>query len=248
MIRPLLASTALGLLALTPACADSAQTGGKMDRAEIEKIVHEYIVAHPEVIEEAIYALTERERVAAETAVKDAIAANWDALYNLPTDYSIGPADAPVTVVEFFDYRCGYCKRSVDWVQSLPAAYNNKVRVVFKEHPIFGGISHDAALAALAAGRQGKYNGMHVALMKLKSNDELTDKKIDDIAKELGLNVQKLRADMKSMEVQKQLADVISLGDALQVDGTPGFFIGDTVVSGANQPAIDAAIKKALAG
>ncbi|MEZ5998939.1 MAG: thioredoxin domain-containing protein [Hyphomonas sp.] len=248
MIRPLIATAALAALALTPACADSAQTGGKMDRAEIEKIVHEYIVAHPEVIEEAIYALTERERAAAEAQVKEAITANWDALYNLPADYSIGPDDAPVTVVEFFDYRCGYCKRSVDWVQGLPAAYDNKVRVVFKEHPIFGGISHDAALAALAAGRQGKYRDMHVAMMKLKSNDELTDKKIDEIAAGLGLDVKKLRADMKSMPVQKQLADVIQLGDALQVDGTPGFFIGDTVVSGANQPAIDAAIKEALKG
>ncbi|MCA8899383.1 MAG: DsbA family protein [Hyphomonas sp.] len=247
MIRPLFATAALALVALTPACADSAQSGN-MSRAEIEKIVHEYIVEHPEVIEEAIYALSARDKAAQEAAVKDAIKAHADELYNSPADYSIGPADAPVTVVEFFDYRCGYCKRSVDYVQGLPAAYDNKVRVVFKEHPIFGGISHDAALAALAAGRQGKYRDMHVAMMKLKSNDDLTQDKIDSIAEGLGINVQKMRADMKSMDVQKQLSDALALGDDLHVDGTPGFFVGDTAIEGANQPALDEAIKKALAG
>ncbi|MCA8903079.1 MAG: thioredoxin domain-containing protein [Hyphomonas sp.] len=248
MIRPMITAAALAVLALTPACADSAGSKASMSREEIEQIVHEYIVQHPEVIEEAIYALSARERAEAREAAKAAIVENADALYNLPTDYSIGPADAPVTIVEFFDYRCGYCKRSVDWVQGLPEAYDNKVRVVFKEHPIFGGVSQDAALAALAAGRQGKYVEMHIALMKLKSNDDLTSAKIDDLAKGFGLDVGKLRADMKSIEVQKQLSDALALGEKLAVDGTPGFFIGDNYYEGAYTDEIEAKIEAALAG
>ncbi|HPF24608.1 MAG: DsbA family protein [Hyphomonas sp.] len=247
MIRPLFVTAAFALVAMTPACADASKSTA-MERSEIESIVHEYIVNHPEVIEEAIIALNARDRAEAAQAAKDAIADNHDKLYNLATDHFIGPADAPVTVVEFFDYRCGYCKRSMDYVQGLPAQYDNKVRVVFKEYPIFGGISEDAALAALAAGKQGKYNDMHKALMGLKSNDELTDKKIDALAEGLGLNVKKMRADMKSTELKKQLDDMQKLGHTLNLGGTPGFYIGETAIEGADQNGIEKAIEAALKG
>lgn len=248
MIRPLLVTAALSLVALTPACADGSKQVTTLERSEIETIVHEYIVSHPEVIEEAIYALNARDRAEAAKAAKAAIAANHDKLYNLDTDHYIGPADAPVTLVEFFDYRCGYCKRSLSYVQGLPEQYDNKVRVVFKEYPIFGGISEDAALAALAAGKQGKYIDMHIALMSLKSNDELTDKKIDQLAETIGIDVRKMRADMKSTELRKQLDDMQTLGHALNLGGTPGFYIGDTHIEGADQQGIDDAIRAALAG
>ena len=248
MIRPLLVSAALAMVAMTPACADASKSPVSMERAEIEDIVHEYIVNHPEVIEEAIYALNERDRAQSAAAAKAAIAQNKDKLYALDTDHFIGPADAPVTLVEFFDYRCGYCKRSLSYVQGLPEQYDNKVRVVFKEYPIFGGISEDAALAALAAGKQGKYYDMHVALMSLKSNDELTQAKIDELAEGLGVDVKKMRADMKSTALKKQLDDMQKLGHALNLGGTPGFYIGDTAIEGADQPGIEKAIKDALAG
>ena len=219
-----------------------------MERAELETVIHEYIVTHPEVIEEAIIALNARDRAEAAKAAKDAISQNADELYDLDTDHFIGPADAPVTVVEFFDYRCGYCKRSMPFVQGLPEQYDNKVRVVFKEYPIFGGISETAALAALAAGKQGKYYEMHVALMGLKSNDELTEKKIDELGEEIGIDVRKMRADMKSVSLRKQLDDMQKLGHALNLTGTPGFYIGDTAIEGADQPGIEKAIKDALKG
>ena len=94
-------------LALLPACA---QPGGA-SQSEIEKIVREYILENPEIIEEALIALSEKEKVAQAAAAQAAIAANATELYARAGDYSIGPADAKVTVVEFFDYRCGYCKR-----------------------------------------------------------------------------------------------------------------------------------------
>ncbi len=245
MIRKILAASAMMPLVLTPACAEGAKTA-PMDKAEIEAIVHDYILAHPEVVEEALYALQARDAKQAADARKAAIAQNSDELYKNPSDPSIGPEDAPITLVEFFDYRCGYCKRTVDYVQGLPAEYDGKVRVVFKEYPIFGGISEDAALAGLAARKQGKYRQFHIALMKVKSNDDLTQEKIDSVAKSVGMDTAKMRADMKSVDLQKQLADVKALGRALDVGGTPGFFLGDTHIEGADQDGIEAAIREAL--
>ena len=198
------------------------------------------------MIEEALIALSDREKAAKAAAAQAAISENTKQLYSHAGDYSNGPADAKVTVVEFFDYRCGYCKRSLDWVNALPAAYGGDVRVVYKELPIFGGVSETAALAALAAGRQGKYLEMHQALMSLKTNDELTEANIDALAKEAGINVAKMRADMKSKAVKDQLAEMQALGEKLNVTGTPGFFIGDLHVEGANFPVIEEAIKKAV--
>lgn len=237
-----LSAMAIAGLLLLPACAQ----GGNPDRTEMEKIVREYILANPEIIEEALVALTEREKQNEAIVVRAAIADNWDRLYSVTTDYSIGPADAPVTVVEFFDYRCGFCKRSAHWAADLPEMYDGQVRVVFKELPIFGGISDTAARAALAAGRQGKYLEMHLALMDIQSNNDLTEEKIDAIAGDLGLDVRRMRADMTSGPVIQQLAEMENLGRALRVSGTPAFFIGDEYVAGADTRRVEQLIAAAL--
>lgn len=237
----LIAMAIAGLL-LLPACAQ----GGNPDRTEMEKIVREYILANPEIIEEALIALTEREKQNEAVVVRAAIADNWDRLYSVASDYAVGPADAPVTVVEFFDYRCGFCKRSAHWAAELPAAFNGQVRVVFKELPIFGGVSESAAKAALAAGRQGKYVEMHLALMDIKSNNDLTEQKIDEIARGLGVDVTRMRADMVSSAVIQQLAEMESLGRALRISGTPAFFIGNEYVAGADTRQVEMLIAAAL--
>jgi protein-disulfide isomerase len=238
--KPLLAMTAIAL-ALLPACAQPASS-----KAEIEKIIEEYIVANPEIIERAFVALQEKEALAKSEAAKAAIAANVDKLYGEKSDYSIGPANAKVTVVEFFDYRCGWCKKSVETVRGLPKKYDGQVRVVFKEFPLFDGISTTAALAALAAGKQGKYVEMHIALMELESNDDLTEAKIDELAKAVGVNVARMRADMKSTAVIDQLAESQALARALLIGGTPGFFIGEEHIEGADFKSIEAAIEAEL--
>ncbi|MEX1251240.1 MAG: thioredoxin domain-containing protein [Hyphomonas sp.] len=243
--KPLLALAATAIALMLPACADA---GAGASKAEIEKIVRDYIIENPEIIEEALIALGEKEKVAQAAAARAAINSNADKLYSLASDYSIGPADARVTVVEFFDYRCGYCKRSVDWVRALPEEYDGQVRIVFKELPIFGGISETAALAALAAGKQDKYLEMHVGLMAIKSNDDLTDASIDKVAQASGINVARMRADMKSMAVQQQLSEMKILGQDLAVGGTPGFFIGEQHIEGANIPLLESAIEDALEG
>lgn len=243
MINKLFAAAAVSALLLTPACAES---GSNLSKTDIEKIVHEYIVEHPEVIEEALITLSDREKAAAAERAAAAITSNADKLYNDPAAPFVGDENAEVTVVEFFDYRCGYCKRSTDWVRSLPKKYDGKVRVVYKELPIFGGISETAALAALAAHKQDKYLEMHLGLMGIKNNSDLTDAKIDEVAKAAGIDVAKMRADMASMDIQKQLADDKQLGRTLGVDGTPAFFVGGTGVVGADQMGLYQAIEAEL--
>ena len=237
----LLATTAI---ILTPACAQERVDA--TDKAAIEQVVRDYILENPEIIEEALIKLSEKQRLQAALETEQKIAENLDALYKNAADYSVGPADAPVTVVEFFDYRCGFCKRSAEWAAKLPEQYDNKVRVVFKEFPILSPESEKAALAAVAAGRQGKYIEMHLALMALDNKTGFGPDVIDEAARSVGVDVDLMRADMKSMALQKQVADSKSLARKLGIDGTPNFIVGTKQVGGADMAAVEALIEAEL--
>lgn len=244
MTRKLSAFAAATALALTPACAqDSANDN---ERAAIEKIVYDYLISNPEVIEEAIIALQAKREAETRSVASAAITDRLAELTANPNDYSVGPADAPVTVVEFFDYRCGYCKRSADWATALPEKYDNKVRIVFKELPILSSESEQAALAAIAAGKQDKYIEMHMALMALDNSSGFTPARIDALAAEIGIDVRTMRADMKSIAVQKTVADSKSLARALGIDGTPNFIVGAQMVNGADIAAVERYIEAEL--
>lgn len=232
-------------IALTPACAqERVDTASK---EAIEKIVYDYIMENPEIIEEALISLQEKRQAEELALAEAAIADNQDALFNNAADFSIGPADAPVTVVEFFDYRCGFCKRSTEWVLGLPEQYDNQVRVVFKEMPILSTESEKAALAAIAAGKQDKYVEMHTALMELDNGSGFGPEVIDQTAESIGIDVDKMRADMKSIDVQKAVADSKSLARTLGITGTPNFVIGTQNVAGADIASVEAIIEEALA-
>ncbi|MEL6569625.1 MAG: DsbA family protein [Pseudomonadota bacterium] len=244
-----LAAAAISSLILLPACAQeaaTADTASAMSRAEVQEIIRDYLMENPEIIEEALVELSARQKAEEERKAREALAANSEALYQNAADFTIGPDDAEVTVVEFFDYRCGYCKRSVDYVAGLPANYDGQVRVVFKELPILSPESREAALAAIAAGKQGKYFEMHVALMEHRGNYSTPE--INALAAEVGVDVEQMRADMDSDDVQKHLADSSALARELGVSGTPAFFVGDTFVPGANTPAVTRAVEAALQG
>ncbi|MEO1642630.1 MAG: thioredoxin domain-containing protein [Pseudomonadota bacterium] len=245
MQKLLPAFVAMTAIALTPACAQ--QSADAPNKEAVEEIVREYILENPEIIEEALIALQAKRELEEQTANSLALAANADALFNTETDYSVGPADAPVTVVEFFDYRCGFCKRSADWAMALPEAYDGQVRVVFKELPILSAESEKAALAALAAGKQGKYNEMHVALMELDNSSGFGPDAIDAAAKDAEVDVVKMRADMSSVDVQRQLADMKALARTLGITGTPTFVVGTSQVPGADQNAVRTLIDAELA-
>jgi protein-disulfide isomerase len=245
MTRLFSMAAAATAIALTPACAQSQVDTA--DKEAIEKIVYEYIMENPEIIEDALIALSEKRAAEEAQLAMAAIADNQDALINNPDDFSVGPADAPVTVVEFFDYRCGFCKRSAEWATQLPEMYDNKVRVVFKEFPILSTESEKAAQAAIAAGKQGKYLEMHMALMELDNGSGFGPEAIDAAAESAGVDVAKMRADMKSIPVQKAVADAKSLARTLNITGTPNFIIGNEMVSGADTQRVEALIEAALA-
>lgn len=238
MIRPILMTSALVAIAAIPACAQ--ETPGSVDRAEVESIVRAYILENPEIIEEALILLTEKQEAEKEEAARVAMAERSDDLFNDTRDFSIGPEDAELTIVEFFDYRCGYCKASLDWVQALPEDTDGKVRVVFKEFPILSAESEQAALAALAAGEQGLYNEMHAGLMKSRSSFKEAD--IDKIAEEVGVDVQRMRADMKTSDVREHLADVRGLAQAIGTTATPTFIIDGQLIAGFDKARLEAIV------
>lgn len=245
MTRILTMGLAASAIALTPACAqDGVDTASK---EAIEKVVYDYIMENPEIIEEALYALQDKREAARTAQIAEKVADKREALVSNPDDYFVGPADAPVTVVEFFDYRCGFCKRSASWAVGLSEKYDNKVRVVFKEYPILSAESEKAALAALAAGKQGKYVEMHMALMELDNGSGFGPEQIDAAAESIGVDVAKMRADMKSVEVQTAVANSKSLAREIGLDGTPNFIIGTNVVPGADIASVERYIEEALA-
>lgn len=245
MTRALYSAIAATAIALTPACAQSQVDTS--DKEAIEKIVADYILENPQIIEDALIALSEQRAAEEAQLARAAIADNQDALFNNAGDYFVGPADAPVTVVEFFDYRCGFCKRSAQWALELPEKYDNQVRVVFKEYPILSTESEKAALAALAAGKQDKYVEMHMALMELDNGSGFGPDQIDAVAESVGVDVAKMRADMKSIAVQKTVSDAKSLARTLGISGTPNFIVGTEQVSGADTRQVEALIESALA-
>ena len=245
MTRLISFALAASAIALTPACAQSQVDAS--DKEAIEKIVADYIMENPEIIEDALIALNEKRAAEEAELARTAIAENQDALIYYAGDYYVGPSDAPVAVVEFFDYRCGFCKRSAEWAVELPGRFDNKVRVVFKEFPILSPESERAALAAIAAGKQGKYVEMHMALMDLDNGSGFGPEQIDAAAESVGVDVSLMRADMKSIEVQKTVADAKSLARTLGISGTPNFIVGTEQVSGADTQQVEALIEAALA-
>lgn len=201
-----------------------------LSKTDIEKIVREYIIAHPEVLMESVQGQRERERLEAQRLSKDAVAANRRELFNDSSSPVSGAAGAEVTIVQFFDYKCGYCRRVSPTLLSLLEKHKN-VRMIYKELPILGSDSQMASRAALAAEKQGAYLPFHRELMNL--GGPITTEAIADTGKKLGLDVARLRADMNSMEVDSRLTQNQRLASAIGVQSTPSFVIGGELISGA---------------
>jgi len=221
-------------------CAQAESKGRDMKRADVEQIIKEYLMENPEILREALIELDKKED-------RQALAAVSDALFKDPRDVSIGPKDAKVTVVEFFDYNCGFCKTSSDWLKGVMDKYPNDVRIVFKELPILDGrtkTSRNAAKAALAAARQGKYSTVHFSLMAERS---LTKERVLAIAEKAGLDMDKLKKDMDDPGMDRQLEDGLLLANRIpSLTGTPFFVINDDFIAGADVKSLDAMLKKAL--
>jgi protein-disulfide isomerase len=236
---------ALGLAASVPASAEEpALTPGQKEA--VEGIVHDYLLAHPEVLVKALESYQARQKAEEEARKRQALIAHRRLLVDDPADPVLGNAGGDVTVVEFFDYRCPYCKRVAGGLMETVRADGN-VRLVMKEFPILGPESVVAARAALAAEQQGKYEDLHNALMGLKG--EMSEATIMKTAESVGLDVVQLKRDMKAEAIDQALRSNYELADALGIGGTPAFVVGDTLVPGAmSMDDLKALIAKARAG
>lgn len=193
-------------------------------KKEIEKVVHDYLVANPEVLLEVSQALQQKQQQNMQQQAQSAIKDNTDQLFQGKTTV-VGNPKGNVTIVEFFDYQCIHCKKMSPVIDSL-LKKDSDLRVVYKEFPIFGKSSELASRAALAAGMQGKYQAMHNALISI--DKRLNDQIVMATAKSLGLDMKKLKTDMQSKEVTAILDANRELAEKLHLMGTPAFIVAST--------------------
>lgn len=247
-MRPFLMTSIAAIGLMTASCAEAGPTTD-LTKAEIETIVKEYLLENPEIIRDAIIKLQEKELAQEKESYRESIVSAKDLLENDPRDPAIGPSDAKVTIVEFFDYNCGFCKRATPWVEDAVDRYGDDIRVVFKELPILDDrtrTSRLAARAALAAQRQGKYSEMHFALME---QQRLSGDIIRETAEKIGLDMRKYEADLADATIDQHINDTLQLADRLPaLTGTPFFVIGDEYISGANTARLEELVKERLKG
>jgi len=245
-MRPFLLTSIAAIGIMTASCAEAGPTTN-MSKAEIETIVKEYLLENPEVIRDAIIKLQEKEAMQEQEIHKSSIVSARDALENDPRDATLGPDDAKVTIVEFFDYNCGFCKRATPWVEEAVEKYGDDIRVVFKELPILDDrtkTSRLASRAALAADKQGKYKEMHFALM---NQQRLSGDIIRKTAEKIGLDMRRYEADLADASIDQHINDTLQLANRIPpLTGTPFFVVGDEYVSGANTARLEQLVEAAL--
>jgi protein-disulfide isomerase len=195
-----------------------------------EKAIHDYLIEHPEVVVEALRAAKAKEDQADEARAKEALISRKAELLHDETSPVGGNPSGDVTIVEFFDYRCHYCKQMQPSIEALLKS-DDKVRLVYKEFPILGKVSAFAATVALAAEKQGKFDEFHRAMMA--ANEDIDATKVIEVARSAGLDLNQIKNDIRAPEIQNVLRKNFDLAKALNINATPGLVIGDDIVSGA---------------
>lgn len=236
------AATILIVWRAAPGVTDVAEPAPTaLKKEEVVEIVRNYLTENPEILVEMTTELDRRQQKEQEAAQNKAISDNADALFRSDKSYFAGNPDPEVTVVEFFDYNCGFCRRAMPDVVKL-VENDDKVKLVLKELPIFGEESEDAAKGALAAGMQDRYFEMHQKLFSEpgKANKE----KVLRIANDIGLDVTQLENDMESEQVEAALEEARMLAQELGLQGTPLYLIGDRIIPGAPEDLYDQLVEK----
>lgn len=245
-----LAAVCAALLALSLPQAVRAAEFSAPQRGEIEQIVRNYLIAHPEVLQEAMAELEKRQTAQEAEKHKAGVKQHAQLLFNSPRQVVVGNAQGDVTFVEFFDYNCGYCKRAMEDMMALIKA-DPKLKVVLKEFPVLGPGSVEAAQVAVAVRMQDKtgkkYLEFHQKL--LSGRGQVNRASALAAAKDIGLNMAQMEKDMASPEVKATLEESFKLAEALGLNGTPSYVIGDNVVIGAvGLPALRQSINTARCG
>lgn len=230
--RRLIACAVAGLALISAAPSRAAGEFSPQQKTGIEKIVHDYLVANPEVIREAIDELEKRQKVAEAATREKVLNEQGDKLLTSANQAVVGNPDGDVTLVEFFDYNCGYCKQSLTSVSKLIEA-DPKLRVVLKDFPILGPDSVETAQLATAARMQltpAKFWDFHRKLLTTKGH--IGKQQALAAAKEVGADMDRLEKDAASPETQAALKEVATLADQLKFDGTPSWVIGKEAIVG----------------
>ena len=217
------------LLMAQMGCSSLPESPSAGNRDVTDKTIEQYLLTHPEVIEQSLQLLEAKRAAEAQARQKEALAHRQRDLLDDPSSPVSGNPNGEVTVVEFFDYRCGFCKRAAHAVTELQKA-DPRVRVVYKDYPILGPASEVAAKAALASRIQGKHQAFHEALLAVQG--ELTKDAIMTVAGQVGIDPVRLASDMANPEWQTVIDRNRALARALDINGTPGFIVGTELVPG----------------
>jgi protein-disulfide isomerase len=207
------------------------------ERIEFEKIIREYLLQHPETITEAIGELQRRQKIAADANAKRAISANQKRLLDDGISVVIGNPDGDVTLIEFYDYQCPFCRRMYKDVLRL-AKEDKNLRIVMKQLPIKDApgdfpASLMAAMMAMAADRQGQFETFHANVFDAAGQGKLSRERLFEIAASSGLNVRRLQADMESKIIMDSIRNNLGLAREIGVTGTPAYVVGEKVIAGA---------------
>lgn len=201
-----------------------------MPKDEFDRRVRDYLLGHPEVIMQSVNQLETRQRSNEETEVQTILKSHADEIFRDPASPVGGNPSGNVSLVEFHDYNCPYCRQMMP-IMTKAEEDDPQLRVVYKEFPILGPNSTFAAKAALAAHKQAKYVAFHRALYEVRGAVE--PNKIMDVAAKLGLDVARLKADMEDPAIEAAIDKNLALAQTLRINGTPGFVIGDQILRGA---------------
>ena len=220
----------LAVWMMAPLNVSAADKTAPVSQDALGEAIRTYLLENPDVMAEVFentqkYLIAEDEKRQSEMLKK-----NSDALYNDERDFSIGSPDAPITIVEFFDYNCGYCKRAFSDIMKLTQK-NPDVRVVFKEFPILGPASEQAARVALASKGDGKYFAIHQGLLNARGS--VSGAALSSLIEKHGLNADEIVTRGKNKDIDAHIKDVRNLAQSLGVSGTPAFIIDNQLFSGA---------------
>ena len=231
----LFAAALLALLVALPAAAPArAQSFNPEQRGEIERIIKEYLLSHPELMQDVMSELEKRQAVAEAEKHRDAVKQHSAAIFSSPRQVNLGNPQGDVTVVEFFDYNCGYCKRAMTDMMELMKG-DGKIKFVLKEFPVLGEGSVQAAQVAAAVRMQDKTGKKYLEFhQKLLTGRGQVDKtRALAAAKEIGMDVARIEKDIAGDEVKATLEESFKLAEALGLNGTPSYVVGTDVVIGA---------------
>jgi len=197
---------------------------------EFEQRVRNYLLAHPEVISDALNRLEAKQGEQDAAGAQAALKAHAAEVFQDPDSPVSGNSKGNVTAVEFFDYNCPYCKMMASVMEQAEAA-DPQLRIVYKEFPILGPGSVFAAKAALAANKQGKYVAFHRALYQVRGHVE--EAQVLETARSVGLDIDRMKKDMQDAAIEGALEKNGTLAQTLHITGTPGFVAGDQITTGA---------------